>query len=314
MPELGRISVLVQDTTGAVVSGATCAVRRQGATVDGSHSSQTTITVHHSGAIEANDVIAFDTNTSPTHTVASTTATTVVLTTSASPADNARIRIVSSTETPTQLLYLDVLGVDPLGGGSPTNDMTTGADGLAVNWITGGKYDVFVSDASITDKLLQDVTVYSEQFISQELNTGTTVIWDRDTFRSITQNGATLFRYRHGGSDVFRVILQDAIWRGVMTGNFIASTALAVGSATLGATGTLATSSNCDFGGDVRIAGDRGSGTAGQIGHTNSTDLGLSTGDGTVKMTGATNRDSNGWLKFYLGTTEAWIPFWTTIN
>ena len=54
-------------------------------------------------------------------------------------------------------------------------------------------------------------------------------------------------------------------------------------------------------------------GEAGTIGLTNTTS-GVSTGAGSVKMNGATARDSTGWLKIMDGTTAKYIPFWTTIT
>jgi hypothetical protein len=37
-------------------------------------------------------------------------------------------------------------------------------------------------------------------------------------------------------------------------------------------------------------------------------------GTGTIKMNGSTNRNHEGWLKFYVGATAVWLPYWVTIT
>jgi hypothetical protein len=58
--------------------------------------------------------------------------------------------------------------------------------------------------------------------------------------------------------------------------------------------------------------GDSG-GVASTTALTNGT-VAVSTGSGTVKMGGATNRNSEGWLKLYVGTTAVYVPYWVTIT
>jgi hypothetical protein len=62
------------------------------------------------------------------------------------------------------------------------------------------------------------------------------------------------------------------------------------------------------------FAGGEDTGLAGYTQLTNTVNTSLSTGTGTVKMAGATNRNNVGWLKMYSGTTPIFIPYWTTIT
>ena len=61
------------------------------------------------------------------------------------------------------------------------------------------------------------------------------------------------------------------------------------------------------------FAGGDDTGLAGYTQLTNSTQ-GVSSGTGTVKMNGATSRNSVGWLKMYSGTTAIYVPYWTTVT
>jgi len=58
--------------------------------------------------------------------------------------------------------------------------------------------------------------------------------------------------------------------------------------------------------------GDAG-GVASTTGLTNATTA-VSTGTGTVKMAGSTARNSDLWLKVYVGTTAYYIPAWSVIT
>ena len=62
------------------------------------------------------------------------------------------------------------------------------------------------------------------------------------------------------------------------------------------------------------VDGDTG-GVANMVGFTDVTNTAAnSTGTGTVKMKGATNRDSAGFVKIYIGTTAYWVPVWSAIT
>ena len=77
--------------------------------------------------------------------------------------------------------------------------------------------------------------------------------------------------------------------------------------------GTTSPSRKLQVAGTILIDGDEG-GIAGTIGLTDVNDATLSTGNGTVKLKGATNRDSAGFIKMYVGTTTVWVPYWTNIS
>jgi hypothetical protein len=65
--------------------------------------------------------------------------------------------------------------------------------------------------------------------------------------------------------------------------------------------------------GIVLISAD-GTGIAGTVGLSNVVNETLSSGTGTIKMAGATNRDSSGWLKIYNGVNVRYIPYFTDIT
>lgn len=66
------------------------------------------------------------------------------------------------------------------------------------------------------------------------------------------------------------------------------------------------------FASSVAVGGDYG-GTAGYMTLTNQIS-GKSTGTGTVKLAGTSSRDSDGFVKIYLGTAAVWIPYWANIT
>lgn len=65
--------------------------------------------------------------------------------------------------------------------------------------------------------------------------------------------------------------------------------------------------------GSIAVGGDEG-GTSGYTTLTNVWNETLSSGTGTIKMAGATNRNSTGWLKLYNGTGARYLPTFTTIT
>jgi len=62
----------------------------------------------------------------------------------------------------------------------------------------------------------------------------------------------------------------------------------------------------------MQVTADSG-GTAGRVSFVNATSA-VSSGNGTVKMAGVTARNSDLWLKIYVGTTAYYLPAWSTIN
>lgn len=62
----------------------------------------------------------------------------------------------------------------------------------------------------------------------------------------------------------------------------------------------------------LQVTADSG-GTAGRVSIVNATSA-VSTGTGTVKMAGTTARNSDLWLKIYVGTTAYYLPAWSNIS
>jgi hypothetical protein len=65
--------------------------------------------------------------------------------------------------------------------------------------------------------------------------------------------------------------------------------------------------------GSIGVGGDEG-GVTGYTTLTNAANTTVSTGTGTVKMNAGTARNSDAWIKVYIGTTTYWIPAWSNIN
>jgi hypothetical protein len=65
--------------------------------------------------------------------------------------------------------------------------------------------------------------------------------------------------------------------------------------------------------GTILADGDNG-GIAGTVGLTDQSSSPVSTGVGTVRMTGATARNSTGFIKVYVGTAAKYIPYFDTPN
>lgn len=77
--------------------------------------------------------------------------------------------------------------------------------------------------------------------------------------------------------------------------------------------GTTSPARTLHVAGTILIDGDEG-GFAGTIGLTDVNDLAArSTGVGTIKFNDATNRDSSGFVKIYIGVTEYYIPVFAAI-
>ena len=54
-------------------------------------------------------------------------------------------------------------------------------------------------------------------------------------------------------------------------------------------------------------------GKASTVTITNGTQ-GVAAGTGTIKMNGATARNSTGWLKIYVGTSIKYVPYFDTVT
>lgn len=65
--------------------------------------------------------------------------------------------------------------------------------------------------------------------------------------------------------------------------------------------------------GSIVADGDEG-GHSGGVAFTNGSTLSISSGTGTVKLSGTTARNNAAWIKIYIGTVAYWIPAWSNIS
>lgn len=77
--------------------------------------------------------------------------------------------------------------------------------------------------------------------------------------------------------------------------------------------GTTTPQGRLQVDGTLLVNGD-GGGVAGMTGITDQFNSATSSGIGTIKMCGSTARDSQGFIKCYIGTATIWIPYFTTIT
>lgn len=77
---------------------------------------------------------------------------------------------------------------------------------------------------------------------------------------------------------------------------------------------TITTAGHTNLAGGLNVGGDSG-GLASNNSLTNVSDVSAnSTGVGTIKFKGATNRDSTGFIKIYIGTTAYYVPVFSAIT
>lgn len=240
MAQLGLYRKVVLNSAGEPVSGASVEIRRQGATVLGSHATVTTINVNDPGRIIASDTVNYNADAGTNRSVSSVTESTVIvgLAIAVSLADDDRITVV----TPLPTLYNDAQGAE-----TKSNPLTTDSNGAVYCYLPGGKYDVKISGSGITTQLLADESVEGAENVVSSLHpsaTGTASAFIFDTARSLSA-GDNIISVRHTGSEV--AFLSRA-------GNFMST-----GSATVGGIcmlgSTLSVSSGAQITGSLSAAG-----------------------------------------------------------
>jgi hypothetical protein len=65
--------------------------------------------------------------------------------------------------------------------------------------------------------------------------------------------------------------------------------------------------------GCLSLSGDNVTATAG-VTYTGTVNSSVSSGTGTVKLTGSTSRNSTGWLKIWVGAAARYLPYWSDIS
>lgn len=163
MSQLGRFDNTFLTPLGLAAVGASVAVYREGATVNGNQSGTTplTITVRHRGKIAAGDTVFINTTTGTTYSVDSVTATTVVVSGFVGTLN------VSNGDRLTPANNLPTLYSDDQGGATTGNPLTTSSLGRAQCWITPAVYDFIVSGGGATTTAFvsqMSPVVYDGQF------------------------------------------------------------------------------------------------------------------------------------------------------
>lgn len=201
MPQLGRFFRTVQDGSGNALSGASAALYREGATVNGAQSGVTplAVTVRHAGKIATSDIVFINTVTGTTYSATRTSSTVITLSGFIGTLNVANgDRIIASNAPPT--LYSD-----DQGGATTSNPLTTSATGIAQCFINTGAYEIIVSGGGSTTTLFQGLVTVGEapaSVYSGELTDATAVAHIEDTVEALTTVGAKLKSWRNAGTEV----------------------------------------------------------------------------------------------------------------
>lgn len=146
MAQLGRFSYPVQDTSGNAIAGASVAVYREGATVNGNQSgtSPTTFTVRHRGKIVTGDNVFVNAATGTLYAATVVSATQITLGGYVGILSlNGGDRLTPSGSQPT--LY-----ADDQGGATTSNPLTSSSTGRVSCWMEYGAYDLVLSGGGLT--------------------------------------------------------------------------------------------------------------------------------------------------------------------
>ena len=230
MPQLAHFDKVVQDGSGNAVVGASVQLYREGASVNGAHSSvaPATITVRHRGRIAAADTVFIGTASGTTYSVDSVTATTVVLSGfGGTLVLSGGERIVPSNSLPT--LYSD-----DQGGATKANPLTSSATGRVDAFMENGVYEQLSSGSGLTTTLDQAVSVMSEGpavVYSSETDSATAVAHVEDTRFDLTTAGAKLKSWRKAGTEKAYLDKDGSL---SISGNFLIGGLTALATSALG--------------------------------------------------------------------------------
>lgn len=153
MIQLARFDRTVINTLGVAVSGASVAIRRQGAQVKGDQSgtSPLTVNVDDIGALVASDTVAINTG-STTYNVDSVSIANQTVTISGF----AGTLALTDEDRLTPTNNLPTLYEDGSKNETKANPLTTSSTGQAICWLVGGFYDYIYSGTGLTTTLLRD--------------------------------------------------------------------------------------------------------------------------------------------------------------
>lgn len=318
MADLGHIELVVTDTTGVAVDGATCLVRPQGTWLGANGSiGNSSITVRQPNAIVATNLIGFGVTADGDYTVSSIgSPSSLNISPNLTANHTAYERVTIRSHSLGNFCFKDQFATTAV---DTTNTMTTDSNGYAQCYAKAGLYDILVSGGTplITTRLVPDVPASGVGHSVANIYTvgvaGTAYIWD--SLRNLTQAGDKLFSFRtnNGATELFYLTYNGTNWRTIMVGNMIIGGGLYVDSSgvdgTPGAAGSIIAESLIQAGTQVRVGASSDTGTSGKLTLTNVTTTAVSSGTATIKTTTASNINSTGFLTIYDGTTTRYIPF-----
>lgn len=318
MADLGHIELVVLDTTGVAVDGATCVIRPQGTYASAARSiGDSTLFVREPNAIVAGShTVGFDTDADGPYSVTAITSHTSLSIGSTLTANHTAYQRITIRSAVANFCFKDQFGSSAV---DTTNTVTTNANGYASCYAKVGLYDVLVSGGTpaITSRLLADVPAsgpgYNISNIYTVGNAGSAYIFD--TLRNLTEAGDRLvsFRTNSGATELLYLTYNGTSWRTISNCNLIIGGALYVDSSgvdgTPGAAGSIIAETFIQAGTQVRVGPSSDTGTSGKLTLTNTTTTAVSTGTATIKTTTTSNINSTGFLTFYDGTTTRYIPF-----
>jgi hypothetical protein len=186
---------------------------------------------------------------------------------------------------------------------------------LKIDGISGEDNEIYVQDVAALYTIAQDLTIYTLGTFGIGRSSDGNFVLNIGSFASAPYGGdVTVNFYTESGSakaSITRLEGANAALEFVNTGTggFVFTSD---GDDVLEVTG------DADFTGDVRARclvadGDWSGDSTGLVVFTN-VKFGVSTGTGTVKMNGATSRNSVGWVKLVIDGTICHVPYWTVIT
>lgn len=231
MAQLGKISKRVLDSHGNPISGATVAIRTQGAFVTSTQAGPTYTVNDPGGIVAATSTCQVDTSAALSRACTAATATTVTfgILGFGSLTNNQRITVSSPLPT----LYADAQGAE-----TKTNPLTTDANGYCYAWIEVQPVDIKVSATGFGTTLETDVLPDGQEYVvSNIFQQAGAQAFRRGTTRTLTSGHIMSFE---------NPIAVNTIWDLDYAGNVAQDGNLTVG-------GTLAVTGNVTFTGDLTV-------------------------------------------------------------
>lgn len=204
-------------------------------------------------------------------------------------------------------VILNSLGIRVIVGSTPIDNGSEMSQANAIKMVTSGGADVGWMTGAGTGHIALAAappTGESQLYLManpQDISWGGGAVWPQITLDAgttagsvITLDGQDIF-IGHSTSSPTDIVLRGQVNATDATFNVVGATGLITGSS-------------------LRATGDAG-GAASTTTFTNVVNASAnSTGVGSVKMKGATSRDSAGFIKIFVGTTAYYIPYWSAVT